>query len=95
MRSRNRRSGSPKKRAYFHLKAPDAREVKLCGSFNDWDTRSCPLKRDRKGVWRTSLLLEQGTCEYRFLVDGRWQNDPDAEKTPNHFGTLNCVRVVT
>lgn len=83
-----------KKGVYFRLKAPEAREVALCGSFNDWDTRACLLKRDRKGVWRTRLSLAPGIYEYRFLVDGQWQNDPDAEVTPNPYGAHNSVRVV-
>ena len=32
--------------------------------------------------------------EYRFLVDGQWQNAPDAEVVPNPYGGQNCVQVI-
>ena len=82
------------KRAYFKLTAPKAKEVKLLGAFNNWSPEARPLKQDKKGIWRTWLLLEPGTYEYRFLVDGEWQNDPHAEVVPNSYGTKNCVQVV-
>ncbi|OGG55495.1 MAG: hypothetical protein A3F84_18790 [Candidatus Handelsmanbacteria bacterium RIFCSPLOWO2_12_FULL_64_10] len=95
MPRKNNRRHPPKKRVYFKLKAPKAEEVTLCGTFNNWETHSQRLRRDKKGVWGTSLVLEPGTYEYRFLVDGEWQNDPDAEMVaPNPYGTQNCVRMV-
>lgn len=81
-----------RRRVRFSLEAPEAGEVVLAGTFNGWDPS--PLKRDEQGVWGTSLLLTPGTYEYRFLVDGEWRNDPEAEAAPNPYGTQNCVRVV-
>ena len=83
------------KRVHFKLNAPDAKDVVLCGSFNHWATHSHQLKRDKKGTWATYVALEPGTHEYRFLVDGQWQDDPDAAKALNPYGTQNSVRVVT
>ena len=84
----------PKKRVYFKLTAPEAKEVKLLGGFNNWNPDARPLKQDKKGIWRTWLMLEPGTYEYRFLVDGAWQNDPYSEVVSNPYGTQNCVQVV-
>ena len=84
----------PKKRVYFKLTAPEATELKLLGSFNNWDSGSRSLKRDRKGIWKTWMMLEPGTYEYRFLVGGQWRNSPDTEVVPNPYGTENCVLVV-
>ncbi len=51
-----------------------------------------PLKRNRHGVWQATLLLPTGRYEYRFLVDGRWQDDPTCpERVVSGFGTENCV----
>tara|TARA_B100000949_G_scaffold192062_1_gene175842 strand:+ start:152 stop:439 length:288 start_codon:yes stop_codon:yes gene_type:complete len=83
-----------KKRVYFTLTAPEAKEVKLLGIFNNWNPEARLLKQDRKGIWRTWMMLEPGTYEYRFLVDGEWQNDPDAEVVSNPYSTQNCVQVV-
>jgi 1,4-alpha-glucan branching enzyme len=83
------------KKADFSLLAPHAANVFIAGDFNDWNTLSHPMKKDRNGVWKTSLSVIPGTYQYRFLVDGEWQNDPDStECVGNPFGGLNCVRKV-
>ena len=41
----------------------------------------------KEGIWKTRITLEPGTCEYRFVVDGQWCNDPGrAEFRQNEFG---------
>jgi len=83
---------SSKKRVAFKLKAADAREVFLVGSFDDWDEGARPLKKDAKGVWRTRVSLEPGVHEYRFIVDGEWVDDPECEEhCENAYGSCNCV----
>ena len=94
MGGENSRKQSPKKRVYFRLEAPEARAVALVGTFNSWDPEARVLKRDKSGVWKTWMMLEPGTYEYRFLVDGRWRNASDAEVVPNPFGTHNNVQAV-
>ena len=84
----------PRRRVYFKLEAPEAEEVSVCGSFNNWKTDARPLKQGKKGIWRTHIMLEPGTHEYRFLVDGKWENDPHAERVFNAYGTENSVRTV-
>lgn len=80
------------KRAAFKLDAPEAGEVFLAGSFNEWNPSNRPLKRDKKGVWTTTMLLAPGAYEYRFVVDGEWWDDPKAtERRGNEHGTENCV----
>ena len=89
-----KRKPPPKKRVYFKLLAPKAKEVILTGSFNNWDTESRRLKRGKKHSWSTYMMLEPGTYEYRFMVDGKWKNDPEAETVPNPFNSQNCIKVV-
>ena len=80
------------RRVYFKLAAPEAQKVHLCGSFNDWETGSRELKRNKKGEWTGYLQLEPGTYEYRFVVDGQqWHNSPDTELVPNPYGTQNIL----
>ena len=83
-----------KKRVYFELEAPAAQEVILCGSFNGWDSGSKPLKQNKSGKWRTFRMLEPGIYEYRFFVDGTWQNDDAAEQVVNAYGSHNSVCTV-
>lgn len=74
---------------YFN---PAAREVLVAGSFNDWQPRATPMKNLRGGKWSTGLLLKPGRHEYRFVVDGQWQDDPMAARfVANSYGGLNCV----
>ena len=74
------------------MEAPSAHEVSLGGDFNNWDAVSHPMKKDAKGVWKKTLVLAPGRYEYKFLVDGRWRNDPKNDKTcSNSFGTINNV----
>ncbi len=79
----------------FEFAAPDAKEVNLVGSFNNRNISETPMKKDQNGVWKRSLSLEAGIYEYRFFVDGNWEDDPSCSScVPNEFGTKNCVRSV-
>ena len=83
------------KRVAFSLEAPQVERVSVAGDFNHWNPAAHPLKRDKKGVWKIWLYLPPGTYEYRFWVDGEWQNDPKcADCVANPYGTFNCVRKV-
>ncbi len=83
---------SAKKRVTFNLSAPQAQAVLVTGSFCDWQTNSHHLKRDKTGLWKTTMSLPPGSYEYRFVVDGEWQDDPLChERVPNGFGSENCI----
>ena len=83
------------KKVPFEFLAPEAQEVYLAGGFNNWDNNANAMKKDQKGLWKTSLSLKPGRYEYRFLVDGNWENDPSCcDCVPNEFGSQNCVRIV-
>lgn len=79
----------------FEFSAPEAKEVSLAGNFNQWNTQANPMKKDTKGIWKATLPLEPGQYEYRFFVDGRWENDPSCSScVANEFGGQNCIRIV-
>lgn len=79
----------------FEFSAPEAKEVSLAGNFNQWNTQANPMKKDTKGIWKATLSLEPGQYEYRFFVDGHWENDPSCSScVANEFGGQNCIRVV-
>jgi 1,4-alpha-glucan branching enzyme len=83
------------KKVQFELLAPEAQKVYLTGDFNNWDPKTSRMKKDKKGIWKTVLSLTPGRYEYRFLVDGNWENDPACcDCVPNEFGSQNCVRIV-
>ena len=83
------------KRITFKIHAPEARCVLLAGDFNSWDPEMHPLKKSSKGLWKKMVSLSPGRYEYRFVVDGQWQNDPDSTTcTPNPFGGNNNVLIL-
>lgn len=91
--SKNHNHAHPhKKRHALAFQAPGARSVVVTGSFCNWTAEGQPLKHDGNGTWKATLALDPGQHEYRFLVDGVWQDDPTCtERVPNPFGTENCV----
>ena len=85
-----------RRRTIFSLEAPDANQVLLGGDLNQWKENAHPMKKDDSGVWKKTLVLPPGRFEYKFLVDGRWRNDPKNVQTcANCFGTYNNVLVIS
>jgi hypothetical protein len=80
----------------FELVAPDARNVRLAGSFNQWQAEAIPLNAGAGGVWSTTVALPLGEHQYQFVVDGeRWIPDPTAHaQVDDGFGGTNSVIVV-
>ncbi len=85
------KNGSAKK-VEFEYFAPSAIKVSVAGTFNAWNTEKHLMKSDGTGRWKLSLALPSGRYEYRYSVDGTWQNDQrPLECVPNAFGSWNCV----
>ena len=81
-----------KERITFALMAPEAREVFLSGSFNDWSPASDALKQNRSGIWKKEKKLAPGTYEYKFIVDGVWVVDPNCPTTvTDAHGSINSL----
>jgi chromosome partitioning protein len=78
----------------FSIEAPDAERVQLAGDFNDWTVDGNEME-DTGGVWTKVVKLPPGRYRYRYVVDGRWQNDPlNAAVEPNRFGGDDSVLVM-
>jgi 1,4-alpha-glucan branching enzyme len=76
------------------LEMPQARAVAVAGSFNNWDLKRTPMRKEAT-TWKASLTLPPGRYEYRFVVDGQWLSDPKAkESVHNSYGTTNSIIVV-
>jgi hypothetical protein len=75
---------------------PDARQVFVAGSFNQWKPDSTPLVRAGDGRWAGEVTVKPGRYEYLFVVDGEWLPDPSAMETvQNPFGGTNSVMLVS
>ena len=79
---------------HFKLHRPGVKSVRLSGTFNKWDISGVEC-RQKNGVWLAEVELKSGKYEYKFLVDGIWETDPEAEKVGNIYGTENSVLVIS
>lgn len=78
----------------FTIEAPDAERVQLAGDFNNWTLDGSEME-GTGGVWTKVVKLPPGRYRYRYVVDGRWQNDPlNAAVEPNRFGGDDSVLVM-
>jgi 1,4-alpha-glucan branching enzyme len=74
---------------YFN---PAAKEIFLCGDFNNWSSTTNKMKRDNTGRFKLSINLSPGRYQYKFLVDGRWMVDQKPTMLiDNGLGTKNSV----
>ncbi|MFH1856497.1 MAG: isoamylase early set domain-containing protein [Candidatus Omnitrophota bacterium] len=83
------------KKIIFSLRVSGAKEVFLAGDFNEWNTKSTSLKKDKDNVWRKELFLKPGRYEYKFIVDGNWITDPtNSNRSWNSIGSENSVKEI-
>jgi len=62
---------------YFN---PDAVAVYVAGTFNNWETNTLAMERDRTGNWSVELSLPPGEYRYRLVVDSEWRDHPGAAR---------------
>ena len=78
----------------FTVEAPGAEHVLLAGDFNGWNTDGGEMEPSG-GVWTKVMKLPPGRYRYRYVIDGRWQNDPsNATVEPNPYGGHDSVLVM-
>lgn len=72
---------------------PGATSVKLAGDFNGWNPEATPMvSNGRTHMFEAKLHLDPGRYRYRYVVDGRWTNDPhNPHVESNPFGEPNSV----
>ena len=76
----------------FTVRAKGASEVVVTGDFTQWSRDGIRLRKGPNDEWRTVLELEPGEHQYRLVIDGNWQDDPQATKrVPNPYGGQNSV----
>lgn len=64
----------------FSIQPEEAENVAVVGSFNDWDVNATPLSKLKNGTFKSTIDLESGTSyEFRYLVDGNYVNDEEAD----------------
>ena len=71
--------------------------VYLAGSFNSWSPDKDLVKDDDgDGIYELTLKLAPGQYQYKFVIDGSWQEDAAAASTmEDGYGGKNSVVDVT
>ncbi len=82
-----------KRRVKFEVMAEPGSKVFLAGSFNEWSDNAKALKeKDGDGCFTSTMLLEPGEYEYKFVINGEWLIDSENPNfNQNKLGTLNSV----
>lgn len=78
----------------FTVPAEEANKVVVVGSFNEWNTKATPLKKLKNGSFKGTVDLESGKShEFRYLVDGAYVNEQEADAFAwsDYAGAENCV----
>ncbi|NLE66967.1 MAG: hypothetical protein GX608_06040 [Lentisphaerae bacterium] len=80
-------------RKTFLLTAAPGSEVYIAGTMNKWNPKQHKMKDTRNnGKYTITLMLPKGLYEYKFVVNGNWQVDPDCQNwVRNPMGTLNSI----
>ncbi|MEN8182976.1 MAG: AAA family ATPase [Myxococcota bacterium] len=91
--------GSAPREVVVQFRAEDVTDVRIAGDFNGWipdkGVRSMIQSEDGSRVWTKILQLPPGTYEYRYVVDGEWQADPENPNTAEGpVGNKNSVLIV-
>ena len=64
----------------FTIEAEAAKKVALVGSFNDWNAKKEPLKKLKNGTFKGTIDLEKdNSYEFKYIVDGEYVNDTEAD----------------
>ena len=78
----------------FSVPAEEAKKVTVLGTFNEWnEKKAVKLKKLKNGTFKGTVDLEKdNSYEFRYLVDGSFINDDQADAyKANEFGGENAV----
>nr|WP_315199779.1 isoamylase early set domain-containing protein [uncultured Flavobacterium sp.] len=78
----------------FSLEAKEADQVSVIGDFNDWKIEEGSLSKLKNGTFKGTFELgKDATYEFKYVVDGEYVNEPEADSFRwNDFaGTENSV----
>lgn len=77
----------------FTIPAQDATQVIVAGDFNSWDSNAS-LKKLKSGVFKGTFdLAAAASYEFKYIIDGEWINEPEADsyRFNDYAGSENAV----
>ena len=80
----------------FTVHAEAGQDVRLAGSFTDWETKAKKMTfKKTNGVYSATVKLAPGEYQYKFIIGDKWTtDDQNAEFVPNDKGTFNSRLVI-
>ena len=84
------------KNVTFTVHAEAGQDVRLAGSFTDWETKAKKMTfKKANGFYSATVKLAPGEYQYKFVIDGTWCADPEnVNAVKNDQGTFNSVITV-
>ena len=77
---------------FFSVFAPDASEVYVVGDFNNWNLDGESRMYKEGAFWAKRINLNSGRYRYRFVIDGKWTEDPNnPSKELNPYGEMDSL----
>lgn len=97
MATSSKHGATGRRRVKFQVRAPQGSKVFLAGSFNGWSATKKKLVYDKdESLFKGVVLLEKGTHQYKFVINGDWCVDPECpDWERNDLGSLNSVVCVS
>lgn len=80
----------------FTVHAEAGQDVRLAGSFTDWETKAKKMTfKKTNGVYSATVKLAPGEYQYKFIIGDKWTtDDQNAEFVPNDKGSFNSKLVI-
>ena len=80
----------------FTVHAEAGQDVRLAGSFTDWETKAKKMTfKKTNGVYSATVKLAPGEYQYKFIIGDKWAtDDQNTEFVPNDKGTFNSKLVI-
>lgn len=64
----------------FSIEAKEANLVSVVGDFNNWNATEGELSKLKNGTFKGVFdLTKEATYEFKYIVDGNYVNDPQAD----------------
>lgn len=76
----------------FRIPSTLGQDIYIVGDFNNWIADENSRLTRENGCWKKDLNIKPGSYRYRFIIDGKWQEDPtnpNLEKNP--FGEFDSL----
>ncbi len=62
---------------YFILYRPEAKNISVAGSFNNWEILTMFRNPKDPAMWGAQYTLPPGDYVYKYVIDEEWTNDPE------------------